>query len=619
MKMIIIISLLLNLSVQAITNLTAWSRDGQVWLVWKRTNPEPFAYDIYYSQSPITNLSDASFAASIFPENCFADRLKRTYDPAATWTIPAETSNSYILSNIERLFVFTPHLETNYYFAVADYCASNVTPMNTIGPIHSTFEPIRCHVQAKGITVSNYPYTIYAFFVDGRSNYNSGLTNYQVMANEYGSGIGQLFAVYEPLDGAPTGAVPTIFALHGWGGNFSNWEPPVSKTDINLQITNCYIVAADDAVLMFRGTNVGVDVQYTWWFGYWERWNRFVPTPVGTLPPDDAIIVDYSLRKIKFMQDWLIENRNADPERQAIIGTSMGGSGAIVVSKTFADSFAAATSFCPPVNNGPDSNSFMACYFGSYDQNLTTSLGCVVADVYNPDIELSSNGVDMPITRMVHGTEDTVVEWPTIQEVYRQLDLSRRGHHIFWDERTHSDWEGCHWDGSEQFIAEYLTRYRVNQSFPAVSNENPRKKPGNGTPGSYDPWGTWGGYFNWKLDDIIDETNQWEATLFLTSSSSFANDIPDFDSYTADISIRRPQKFFPASDEALTWSFVRLSDSQIMDGGEIFALSNNLVTVTNLTIYKAQCRLTISSEPIPEPYYLSIVMCYLIIYNWRKS
>ena len=139
MKKLFFLILFSCFSIQAITNLTAWSRDGQVWLVWKRTNPEPFAYDIYYSQSPITNLSDASFAASIFPENCFADRLKRTYDPAATWTIPAETSNSYILSNIERLFVFTPHLETNYYFAVVDYCASNVTPMNTIGPIHADF------------------------------------------------------------------------------------------------------------------------------------------------------------------------------------------------------------------------------------------------------------------------------------------------------------------------------------------------------------------------------------------------------------------------------------------------------------------------------------------------
>ena len=602
-----LVIILFCLSTRAITNLNVWCRNGQIWLVWEEMGADPFAYDVYFSHTPITNILQADFAGSIFPDECKAYRLKETYNPSITWTIPGKTNNNYRLSPSERLFVFTPHIETNYYFAVVEYNDTNITSGSTTGPIKSVFQPIQCYVQAAGILTSGYPFTIYAFFVDGRSDYNSGLTNYPVMANEYGNGVGQLFALYEPVGGAPAGDVPTIFALHGWGGNYSNWEPPLANHDIDLQITNSYIAAADDAVLMFRGASLGVDVQYTWWFGYWEKWNRFIPVPAGTLPPDDAIIVDYTFRKIKFMQDWLIENKNADPEKQAIIGGSMGGSGAIIISKSFADSFAAATSFCPPVNEGPDSNTYMACYFGSYDQNLTTSLGYVVADVYNPDMETTTSGVDMPITRLVHGTEDTNIGWLDKQETYRQLDASRRGHHIYWDERTHSDWGGCHWTGSERFTAEYLTRYRVNQSFPAVSNEKPRKDPGDGTTGSYDPWGTWGGYFDWNTDNILDETNLWEATMFLVSASSFGNDVPDFDSYIADISIRRPQKFLPAADEELNWSLVRLNDSQIMDSGEFIVLSNNLVTVTNLTLYKEPCRLSISSTPIPEPCFTYLV------------
>ncbi len=191
-KIIAILIIFLScLSVRGVTNLNAWCRNGQIWLVWDESIPELFAYDVYVSKMPITNLTQAELTGRIFPEDCKAQRLKEKFNSSATWTVPDENSNSYTLSSTERLFVFTPQLETNYYFAVVDFNETNVTPESTTGPIHSFLENVQCHVQAEGVLTSGYPFTIYAHFVDGREDNNSGLSNYPVMANQYANGIRQ--------------------------------------------------------------------------------------------------------------------------------------------------------------------------------------------------------------------------------------------------------------------------------------------------------------------------------------------------------------------------------------------------------------------------------------------
>ncbi len=109
--------------------------------------------------------------------------------------------------------------------------------------------------------------------------------------------------------------------------------------------------------------------------------------------------------------------------------------------------------------------------------------------------------------------------------------------------------------------------------------------------------------------------------MFLISSSSFTNDIPDFDSCSADISIRLPQKFRPLSGETLSWYLVRLNDSQILDDGEIIVSVNNLVTVTNLILYKDPCRLIISNFFVPETVLLPLAMAgyfiFLVLFHYR--
>jgi hypothetical protein len=146
-----------------------------------------------------------------------------------------------------------------------------------------------------------------------------------------------------------------------------------------------------------------------------------------------------------------------------------------------------------------------------------------------------------------------------------------------------------------------MSRYRRSQSFPAFSNDDydpvPGRQPdpGDGPPETGDPWGVWGGgYMDWDLDTITDTSTAWAITLFLVSQSTFANDIPDADTATTDVSVRRPQNFSPPAGRHLTWTLTRLSDQELLQSGEVVVDAEGLVTVCGLTLSKDPARLEIA-------------------------
>ena len=583
--------------VSAQTNMRGWHANGQTWLAWEDTAPTPEAYRIYKSSSQISDISSAQLVGRIFQNEWEGARLQKL-DPALRWTIPDAAGGTYTLASNEALFVYTPHGATTEYFAVVKDGETVVGSDNRVGPITQTITPVQCHLQTSG-TDRDFSYRVYAHWIDGRDDWNAGRSDYPVMGNEHFNGVGHVFCVWDPTDGGPAEPIPAVIFLHG-GGSWYGSVNPNDDNSYDAGTADAFVISMDDSILI-KSTDT-TKYQKTYWIGYWEGYDRF-QLPSTQPVPDNGLVVDYTMRRIDWELGWILDNENVDPKRVSLLGGSMGGRGANYQARVHPERYAAyltlSAGLVPLDPSGVDP------IVGSAAQNVQTNLpgSPGVCDVMNPKTPLSDTERDIPFGKCVSGRNDPMAVWSAEQvQMYKDLNDTGWGSHIYWDERGHVYTEGSYWADSPRLKAKELTLQRSDRSFPAFFNDDQDtftagRQPdmGNGDPADGATSGTWGGYYDWNRDTLVDSPRLWEATIFLVSSSSNANDIATFNSSTADVAIRRPQQFAPPAGTTVDWSLTRLSDSQLLQSGQSTVAPNGLVIVSGLIIYKEPSRLSISS------------------------
>ena len=575
-------------------NLRGWHEFGQTWLVWEDIAPTPETYRIYESSSQITDISSAEQIGRVFEKEWTGERPKKL-NAGLNRTIPNGSGGTYTLASNEALFVYTPHEAMSEYFAVVKDGETAVGSNNRVGPISQTIDPVQCHLQTSG-TQDGFAYRVYAHWIDGRDDWNSGRSDYPVMGNEHFNGTGHLFRIWEPQGGVPPWLTSAVIALHGGGGWYGGIKPGSDIYDLSQ--SDAFVICPCDSILIKK--TGGIEYQKTYWLGYWEGYDRF-RLPSEQPVSNDGLVINYTMRRIDWELGWLLDNESIDPKRVSLLGGSMGGRGANYQARAHPERYAAWLSLSPglvPQLNDP--------LLGLASQNLSTNLpgSPGVLDVMDLYTVLSGTERDIPFGKIVIGRADQVflARW-TAQKVqtFERVNDTGFGCHLYWDERGHVYTPGSHWADSFRLKAKALTRYRSDQSFPAFFNDDqdsgtPGRQPdmGNGDSSDGDVWGTWSGYCSWEPDTIVDSPTQWEATVFLIGFSSHVNDVPSFASSTTDISIRRPQQFTPAVGTTVGWTLRRLSDSQVIQSGQETVGQSGVVTIPNLTIYKDRCRLSVS-------------------------
>ncbi len=212
---------------------------------------------------------------------------------------------------------------------------------------------------------------------------------------------------------------------------------------------------------------------------------------------------------------------------------------------------------------------------------------------------------DIPFGKIVGGRADNSLAAlsPEVVQAYKNVNDSAWGTHIYWDDRGHVFTGGSYWSDSERLTSMALTSHCRNCSFPAFFNDDqdfdlPGRQPilGTGT-GDGDTWGTWGGYYTWDPEEITDSPSLWKSEVSLVASSEYSNDIPAFDSSTADLAIRKPQQFKPAEGSTVYWAMTRLSDGKVMQSGQETVGTDGLVIIPGINIYKYKCEIAISPDP----------------------
>ena len=602
-------------------NVRGWYADGQVWIIWDLDNDPPETYGIYSSPTPFTNINQAQLIGRLYQEEWLPYALRTQLGPlTATFVIPDGQGGRVALPQNVGLFVETVHESGSKYYAVVKWGQTGVTTNITPQAVSYTFsldDPVECHLQTSFILSSGHKVTTYYMWADGRANHWEGRQDFPIMANHSKNGMPSFFAVSEAKN-LPAGKVSAVHWLSGKGVTTRN-NIPDGLPSINIEPQDGLLIAHNDDFIR-KVDSAGTIIKLTeesssWGFGWGKNHDPFD----HTVPTEKDTIINYTQRRIIWINDWLVKNRNVDPERVAIQGHGAGSAGVTALAKAFSNIFTTASIF----NNGfggPEPADQGYTLFGTPAQNLPTNLinrKNEVVRIYQV-FDLSTPVTkqhDMPIIRSWHGKNDDedTMKWDAfVVEEYRRADANSWGMQLYWDERPH-DLEDLrsHWSNglgnaqTERDDAAYQVRYRASQSYPAFYNHQNypgNADPGNGTRGTGgvgvgDDWGTWGGYHDWELDSIVDTPEKWEVTAFLIGLSSHMVDNSPHASLTSDLAIRKPQKFLSPTGTMLDWYVIRISSGDTLQNGAIVVGEDNLVTVQGITVYKDPDRVRIGIVP----------------------
>jgi dienelactone hydrolase len=632
---------LLATAAHAQTNVRAWHAKGQTWVVWDAGATPNYAYSVFRSANAFTSTAQATLCGTPLNREFNATRLKLA-NANATWRVPLPNGSTYQLTATEGLFVYTPHAAANEFFAVVPDGTTTVptggiTTNAVVQGYDPANDPVQCHVQLQGTLVQgadSYPYTVYSMWVDGRDDWNDARPDFPVLANAAKNGAPHLFAIYEPssLTGLPTTPFPATLQLHGGGGQgtYWNWRPGYTKyATVGPTPVGGVTIAHDDRV--YRAAQGVVSEESP---SYWFGWYSTMPAINPPAPPDNAVVVPYTARRLIWIQDW-IETHSAyagriDSKRVSVMGNSMGGFGTHLLCRWKPERFSAGSAFVPVMGH-PD-NGAANKWFGSPAQNLATSEtganGVVlrVNDFCSPIPSLSPLR-DRTLTRFYRGRQEvdddlTKYGWEesNIPGQYATLNNLGLGMHLYWDEREHSSWFWATQEPSppgpnigqwvapvrtERSDAAYQGKFRSDQSYPGIFNDDqdagtPGRQPdmGNGMHDNGAPWGTWSGYYDWDTSNITDNATQWACTMYLVGQSTRSVDNYPDTTATCDVSVRKPQQFKPVAGTPFTWEWRNVSGNTLVQSGAGVVGAEDVVVVTGLQMTKDpnRRRLTITAQ-----------------------
>lgn len=617
-KLLPYLLLLVAFCARAQTNVRGWYADGQVWIVWEASAPLPETFAIYAKPVLFNNTTDAVLVGRLFKEEYGPAALREQVDSTARYRIPDGNGGIYELAENEALFVATPHLAGALYFAVVAWGQTAVTPGVNITTAKVPFDynpagdPVECHLQKTFLSPFDQSYVCLAFYMwaDGRQNQWENRPDFPVMANAAKNGMPSLFIVSAPIGLDTTGGIPLTVWLHGGGGTARQslaGSRPINRLNPK---TGILLAHNDDFFGKVLGYYLGMG-GVTRHFGWRKNYDPFS----GDAPTGIDTVVNYTQRRYRWIDDWLIRTLNVDPVRININGHSMGSRGATMMAKAFPDHYASATIF----NNGfedSDAPSLADVPFGSAADNFPTNLkdpdGETVHFSRSMNLEQRLSAArDLPLIRSFHGKNDTGSEneWDAyVVEEYRAADSIGWGAQLSWSEREHGVDTGPayndHWfngNGPDQQtvvddIAYEEAHFRSDESFPAFFNHrlDPKNNdPGDGTKGTGangvgDDWGTWGGYHRWE--SVLETEDNWSASAWLESGAVYANDNCPVNTLKADLAIRKPKIFKPASGSTLNYRIRDIATQNVLQSGSVVVQNDGLVVIPNVDVFREDLR-----------------------------
>jgi len=361
-------------------------------------------------------------------------------------------------------------------------------------------------------------------------------------------------------------------------------------------------------------------IPYDWWTGYHE--SRGTCKTYG-----DGHVHPFTMNRMFGFLDWATTQwkdapavcrkywRKLDLTRVFTAGSSMGGSGAPMYAIRYGDRIAWCIAWVG-VHIPHLSPTFANSYRGSYGPEKagnTMPDGATKAwDYFNDVWWLKNNvGKDTGLIIASNGKSDGGIGWPQAYLFARALQETRRPHIYNWgpgghgtrtifganvpfDARTDQSlpaFTNCSLDGNigtgrmktkEEMKAE---RDRIAAELRKAGKPVPKRIHVLPTDG--DPSGAYNAYLRWKTDDIVDEEEAWEMTVYLAANAPK-------DACTVDLTPRRLQKFSVKPGQKFNWTNTPAKGSGQAQSGAVVADKWGLVTLPKLTVTKSGSRVRLT-------------------------
>ncbi|MFH0920342.1 MAG: T9SS type A sorting domain-containing protein [Fibrobacterota bacterium] len=577
MKSIIMVFSVMVFSFQlgaAVTHLQARFSKGKTFITFSEEAGVGLHYRLYRSSTSITTLSGLTPRVTLHDSTSWDPRYHRHH------IIEDEGAE---LPDSVGLFVYTPRETADVYYAVTTVNGNTedttlVADQNVLTtPLHEEFwrwphGVIRTRDATWGHSYRLFYWMDYFDWNHHRDYYGDVFTvevNYNLLGKKN---------------------VPLTASLHGGGATV--WQTPVpdgSSSEVMLAINDHSLLPGQ-----------------TWWYGYSKEFGT-----ADSFSTRDTII-DYTAQRLIFaIQSIKADPRfNIDTNRVYITGSSMGGSGSLLLAFQHPDIFAAARTNLALVRYDDyykywnlDPLSKFDHLYGIKTKMMTARNG---VNIYNWTdacwIALRDLAINLPPVVNTHGEHDDLMPMRMHRRLYQTMATTRQVIFGQWKNTGHS-----YAIAGDTVISGSYRRFRKDELSPAFSNASQDDNYGQRDPDTssrprpndfdslvHDSAGVMNMYIDWSSslhrlglpgDSLIDCPD----SIALTLKSNRANT-------TVDITPRRVQKFNRMPGGNYTWENVDVATGAIVNSGHVIADSNGLITVEQFAVSNTGNRLIIHCE-----------------------
>jgi len=559
-----------------VTGISAVNKRGQTFITWNNLPGTGWTYHVYTAIGSVTNATDFftyAFELGSVGDSSAVDR--RISSLLGTTETFHTDSGGPALSLIKGLFVTTP-IESGIrrYIVLAEsadfpidysfFPGQNITP-SPVWEIFATPRPVwQRHIAAP-------PCDDYVLF--SSSSDVPGMP-----ATWQSDGHARHFGV---IRGAPGGAL--ILHGHGLGGSFFNSMVGTGRPDENVIAPDDYLPSWDRS---------------SFYLGYNSNYD---PEAGKNGPVTGGWVVDYTDRFVLYLIDWAQANLGNDPERVYAMGSSMGGSFAFFLAWHHPERVAAALASIPKT---------CTSYLGDTDSILTKTFERVWSPI-SVNLRTTTDG-DVPVYNWMDGRDlaqrfqargsspvfgfvgrnDHEVGWQEKVPLFQALNEYRAGETWFWDGRGHTDDQTQATWAPEQFDWARLYRFRLDRSYPALSNCSANGNPGDGTSTTGDAVGTINGFVSW--DEVpVDVRDHWECVLRPQTLSTLNGTLSPPAGITVDVTPRRLQHFIVSDRTGYRYTVTDAVTGDLLQSGTLEADSLYLLTVPAVPVVANGSRVAI--------------------------
>lgn len=558
-----------------VTGLTAQNKRGQTFLTWNNLPGTGWKYHVYASNTAVRSSYDfatSSWELGVVGDSSAVDQRISTL-LGETLTFHTESEGPPLSAHL-GFFVTTPS-ETGlmHYVVLAEHELYPISYLFLPGQnttVDAVWEQLDTPRPIWQRTIAYPPCEDYVLFASAND-----VPGMQAMWQRDGHALH--FGV---IPGRPGGAL--LLHGHGHGGSFLNSIVGTGDPDETVIAPDDYLPSWDRSSFYLGYNNV------------------YDPNLGKNRPVSGGIVIDYTDRFVLYLMDWAQANYGSDSRRVYAMGSSMGGSFAFFLAWHHPERIAAALSNIPKLcasYTGDTSPTLTATFermWSPIPVNLPTTVeGIPVFDWMDGRMlaqRFYSRGA-APVFGFV-GRNDDIVGWEEKVPLFQALQQYRAGGAWFWDTRGHMDNQNqTAWAPVQNEWAR-LYRYRLDRSYPALSNCSADFDAGDGSRESGDAVGTINGHVDWD-EELVDTRDRWECVLRSRTLTTLGGDLLPPSSITVDVTPRRLQQFRVSSRTSYRYTVTDATSGEWLAGGMIDADAGYLLTVPAVPVSAGGSRLSL--------------------------